>query len=60
LGYAYIAGFATVKTECAKDPVCDNLAYMGYDGMIFVANYYNMSTVVAGWWAICFPNPISN
>ena len=61
-GYHYQTGMADVKTACLSDPLCDWLAWNGYDGMLFVVNFVqNSSTLVAaGWYAVCFPNPIGN
>jgi hypothetical protein len=64
LGYYYQTGFAAYKTACLAEAACDWLSWNGYDGMLFVVNFkQNLPTATvpaAGFYAICFPNPVSN
>ena len=61
MGYLYAGSLATYKAACMETPGCDWLKWLGYDGMLFVVNFRQGGTpLTAGYYAICFPNPVSS
>ena len=64
MGYMYAGSLDAYKTACLGIAGCDWLKWNGYDGMVFVVVFNNKtasaSLPATGWFAICFPNPVSS
>ena len=62
MGYVYPGSLTRYKTACLNVPGCDWLKWNGYDGMLFVVNFRDTSgsPISVGYYAICFPNPVSS
>ena len=62
MGYMYAGSLDAYKTACLGIAGCDWLKWNGYDGMLFVVVFNNKVSPLPtlGWYAICFPNPVSS
>lgn len=61
MGYLYAGSLSAYKTACMSVAGCDWLKWVGYDGMLFVVNFRQGGTALtAGYYAICFPNPVNS